>query len=1297
MRAPSNPRANRRADPHRRPRLSFERLESRLMLSTIRPPAVPLVVNDPYLSIWSDATNLTDDVTRLWTGSANSLVSLIRVDGVTYRLMGDDPSTVPAMPQVNLQVLPTRTIYDFDNSHIHVTLTFLTPKLPDNLDAFAEPVTYLNWSVYSVDGSSHLVQIYDSTSSELAVNTTDQVVQWSRQTAGPLTALDVGTTTQTTFSPAGDEVGIDWGYAYAAANTSLSTSSIGADASLIAEFQSSGVLSNTDDTTGPRAVNTNEPVMAFAFNLGLVNSLAVSRHVEVAYDEVYSIDYFGANLQPYWRRNGATPATMLQTADLDFDSLMSQCVTFDQQLMADLTAEGGSQYAQLAALAYRQSLGACGLAADANGQPLFFTKENTSNGDISTVDVIFPMSPILLLFSPELMKAALTPVLDYSASTHWTFSNAPHDLGTYPVATGRDDGGEAMPVEESANMIIMIDALAKAENSAEFASKYWTQLSTWANFLIPYAVDPGNQLTTDDFLGTIDHSTNLAVKAIEALGAYAQLAQMLGESATAASYTADAQSDVTHWMSVSANGNHYSLAYNDPGTWSELYNLVWDRILGLNLFPASVASEEVAYYESIMSTYGVPVESTTTTAKTDWQFWSASLATNNADFETLIAPIYNFMNTTTNRAPLQDSYDVTNVGSSGFDARPVVGGLFVKMLTDPVMWAKYATAGANTSNSWAPFPQTVTVVPTSQTTPQTWRYTTTTPAGTWMDSGFNDSSWSSGNGAFGTAGTPGISPNTTWNTSDIWIRRTFTMPTGTFSDLQFLLYHDEDIQVYLNGVLGYSAAGYITSYQTDSISAAALAVLTPGATITLAVHCHQTVGGQGVDVGLVNIEQYVPVVPTSQATPQTWRYTTATPSGSWMNSGFNDSSWTSASGAFGTAGITPGIFPNTTWNTSDIWLIQAFTMPTGTFSNLEFVLFHDEDIQVYLNGVLAYSAAGYITSYQTDSINSAALAVLTPGATITLAVHCHQTVGGQGVDVGIVNVAQYGPLVSVNLTYSGMSISPASPNLTGGASQQFTAAALDQFGQVLATQPPITWTLVSGPGLLSDAGLYTPPYASGSAVVQASSGAYSATAAVTFSSEAQWNASSDSSWTTSGNWIDAFTTAALAAPGVRGLTGDTVLFASAPVARLDGATPTLAGVTFNNAASGYGIIQGSGGSLTLQGASTATVSVLAGSPAINAPVHLASNTTFSAAASTTLTMMGPIDGIGSLTMTGMGKLLLNSANTFSGGLVVQSGTVVINAANGLRGGCSLIVGSGAASLFGSVVASAAAPPRRVAR
>jgi autotransporter-associated beta strand protein len=281
--------------------------------------------------------------------------------------------------------------------------------------------------------------------------------------------------------------------------------------------------------------------------------------------------------------------------------------------------------------------------------------------------------------------------------------------------------------------------------------------------------------------------------------------------------------------------------------------------------------------------------------------------------------------------------------------------------------------------------------------------------------------------------------------------------------------------------------------------------------------------------------------------------------------------------------------------------------------------------------------------------------------------------------------------VTVNQTYSSMSISPTSPNLTGGSTRQFTATALDQFGQPLVSQPSIAWTLNSGPGTITSGGLYTPPYAGGSAVVKAASGAYNATANVTFTSQAQWNAAADSSWNTS-NWIDTFTAGALAAPGVRGLTGDTVLFVTTPLARLDGATPTLAGVTFNNAASDYGITQGSGGSLTLQGGTAsdgAIVSVLAGNPAINAPVHLTSNTTFSTATITTLTMFGPINGAGSLTLNGTGKLYLNGANTFTGGLFIQSGTVVVNAANGLADGSSLTVGSNGA--FTSPIVPATAP------
>src|ERR1700688_4339662 len=93
---------------------------------SLRPPAVPLVTFDPYLSIWSEADKLTDKNTQHWTHREQSLVSLIRIDGKAFRLMGAEPKNVPAFTQVSLQVLPTRSIYEFEDAGVHVTLTFMT-------------------------------------------------------------------------------------------------------------------------------------------------------------------------------------------------------------------------------------------------------------------------------------------------------------------------------------------------------------------------------------------------------------------------------------------------------------------------------------------------------------------------------------------------------------------------------------------------------------------------------------------------------------------------------------------------------------------------------------------------------------------------------------------------------------------------------------------------------------------------------------------------------------------------------------------------------------------------------------------------------------------------------------------------------------------------------------------------------------------------------------------------------------------------------------------------------------------
>jgi hypothetical protein len=838
---------------------------SALMAATVaaadfRPPAVPLVTFDPYLSIWSRADRLADAVTTHWTHRPQPLVSLIRVDGEPFRLIGPDPANVPAFPQQSVRVEPTRTIYEFDDARIHITLIFMTTALPDDLSAFSQPLSYVTWEFRSVDGAVHSVQLFDSTSSLLAVNDASQPVKWSHESAGELTVLRVGTTQQPILKRAGDDTRIDWGYAYAAAPSGQMSASIGSGRVLQAAFVQSGALPAFDDSRMPRAPADAEPVLAFASDLGEVNATPLSRTVIVAYDEIYAIKYFGKSLRPYWRRNGQTPDDMLIAAFKNFPALARRCESFDDELVADLTKIGGREYADIASLAYRQCAAACGLAADSNGKPLFFTKENTSNGDVATVDVIFPVDPVWILLSPTLAKASLVSVLDYGASPRWHFPCSPHDLGTYPIVRGTDDGGEAMPVEESGNVLILMDAIAHAEGNADFSTRWWPTLTNWAQYLKQFGLDPADQLCTDDFMGHLAHNANLSIKAIIGLAAYGDLCRMRDDVASANRYGVLAKADADHWIKVAEAGNRSLLAFDKPGTWSQKYNLVWDRILGLNCFPPEIARNEVRTYLAKAHDFGVPLDSRTTITKTDWTIWSATLAENPADFGSIVSLVHRYLNETTAREPLADSYNVADFSSGGMHARPVVGGVFIKMLSDRAMWHKWASKDMQRVDGWAPLPPRpvyVEIVPTSRHQPVVWHYTTTAypPANNWFKPGFDDSAWKQGPGGFGSFGTPGAVVRTQWTDTpgDIWLRRAFTLPGGKLPrGVQLLIHHDEDVEVYINGVLAASDSGYLTSYQPFDISDAALNAIKPAGSNVMAVHCHQTIGGQYIDVGLVS-------------------------------------------------------------------------------------------------------------------------------------------------------------------------------------------------------------------------------------------------------------------------------------------------------------------------------------------------------------------------------------------------------------------------------------------------------------
>lgn len=654
---------------------------------TFRPPSVPLVAHDPYFSIWSPADRLWDAETVHWTGKRQALHSIVRIDGKPYRLMGSRPSTIEPVPQTGLTVYPTQTVYQFKNHLVSITLTFTAPALPDNLDLLSRPVTYITWKIAPADGRQHEIQLYFDCSAEVAVDHADQQVRFNRAEIPGLSALSVGSVDQPVLEKRGDDLRIDWGYAYLAIPASQKPVIVSATGDQIRKnFTNTGNLK--PDTLNLKALPVKDgfPVMAAVWDLGRVGNESSTRWAMLAYDDLYSIRYLTGDLLPYWKRDGATIQQVLQKASSEYPEHIDACIQFDQTLIEKLVKAGGEKYALTGSLAYRECLAAHKIAADEKGNPLVFAKENFSNGCIATVDVIYPASPFFFCFSLPLTRAMLKPILDYSSSSRWKFDFAPHDLGTYPHATGQVYGGgekteeNQMPVEETGNMLILMAMLSKAEGNASFAASYWPLMEKWARYLLTKGFDPENQLCTDDFAGHLAHNINLSAKAIVALAAYSELCILTGRSEEAKKYRTQAESFVKDWIKLATEGDHTRLAFDQPGTWSQKYNLVWDKLLGLNLFPKEVVRKEIDFYKTIQAPYGLPLDNRERWTKTDWILWTATLADNPEDFAALFNPVFDFINATPQRVPITDWYVVDNAYRVGFQARPVIGGLFIKLL-----------------------------------------------------------------------------------------------------------------------------------------------------------------------------------------------------------------------------------------------------------------------------------------------------------------------------------------------------------------------------------------------------------------------------------------------------------------------------------------------------------------------------------------------------------------------------------------------------------------------------------------
>ncbi|KAI8956632.1 glutaminase GtaA [Daldinia sp. FL1419] len=661
--------------------------------SPARPPAIPLAVKSPYLNSWlnvgSDGGNggyLAGEWPKFWSQQNTGWAGFIRVDGKAYNWLGA-PTGADVVDQTEFSYTSTRSTFVMNvGGKVEMNITFLSPVTPSDLKRQSLVFSYLDVGVHSLDGASHDVQLYADVSAEWASGDLNAVIEWDYKSADGVAYHQFERQDQAAISETNQQA--NWGtWFWSTKDVDNLSWQIGADTDVRGAFLDKGALPSTKDSNF-RAVQDNWPVFGFASDLGPVGSSTVSTLYTLGMTQEGAINLLGkgSDLTTYpalWQSYFDSDVEAMTFFYNDYDEVSKLSTDLDNKVASDSIAAAGQNYLTLTSLSVRQTFGALQFTGT-DSDPLVFLKEISSNSDIQTVDVIFPAIPLILYTNPSLLDYMLKPLFLNQENGHYPNTNAIHDLGTFPVAKGYPDGSdEPMPLEECGNMIIMVLAYAQRTNDNDYLAQHYPILKQWAGYLVDEALIPADQISTDDFAGSLANQTNLGLKGIIGLKAMAEISDRTGNDDDAKSFDDTAKSYIEQWqgfgLNTAADPPHATLSYGDDDSHGLLYNLYANSLLGFGDFvPQSVYDIQSNFYPTVALEYGVPLDTRHTYTKTDWMLWAAATSSEKTR-DTFVKLIASWIDVTPTNKPLTDLYDADTgdyPGGLQFTARPVAGGHF---------------------------------------------------------------------------------------------------------------------------------------------------------------------------------------------------------------------------------------------------------------------------------------------------------------------------------------------------------------------------------------------------------------------------------------------------------------------------------------------------------------------------------------------------------------------------------------------------------------------------------------------